>query len=376
MAAQGVLAEVVEAFERTRWAIEVVDTRWRVVWASSEMGVILAADEGEGLGLGRHILESRQLPAYEPVTEESALAWLRLHAPFMLADGQTREQLKELTEERLWPYIDAAQPSPAPARWSFTLDLSGSDRVGPTAVALGERITGADGRHAGYAFVYGADLPASLLGFLTRGDVAMFRRMAELVEPSRRQASILFADVEGSTDRSRRESSARYFEEIRALNAGVDQAILDRLGIVGKHAGDGVSAFFLVDHLGSSSAAARAAIEAARGIQAAAASLAGDWRINVGVHWGATLYMGQIATSGRLEITALGDEVNECARIQEAARGGALLASKELLERLEKPDAEALGIDVGALSYSLVSELPGASEKAIRDAGTLPVAPL
>ena len=30
-----------------------------------------------------------------------------------------------------------------------------------------------------------------------------------------------------------------------------------------------------------------------------------------GLHWGSTLYVGQIATSGRSEVTALGDEVNE-----------------------------------------------------------------
>ena len=82
--------------------------------------------------------------------------------------------------------------------------------------------------------------------------------------------------------------------------------------------------------------------------------------MNVGVHWGGTLYMGQVVTGGRLEVTALGDEVNECARIQQAARNGAAYASKALIERLSAAD----------------SELPGADPKAIRDAGGIAVARL
>jgi hypothetical protein len=31
-------------------------------------------------------------------------------------------------------------------------------------------------------------------------------------------------------------------------------------------------------------------------------------RVNVGIHWGGTLMVGQVATGGRLEVTALGDE--------------------------------------------------------------------
>ena len=30
-----------------------------------------------------------------------------------------------------------------------------------------------------------------------------------------------------------------------------------------------------------------------------------------GLHWGTAVHVGQIATSGRAEVTALGDEVNE-----------------------------------------------------------------
>jgi class 3 adenylate cyclase len=86
--------------------------------------------------------------------------------------------------------------------------------------------------------------------------------------------------------------------------------------------------------------------------------------------------MGQLVTGGRLEVTALGDEVNEGARIQESAHDGTILASKALVERLSSEEAERLGIDRDRLLYRTVAELPGASEKALRDAGGLPVTAL
>lgn len=44
---------------------------------------------------------------------------------------------------------------------------------------------------------------------------------------------------------------------------------------------------------------------------------------------------GQGATGGRLEVTALGDQMNECARIEAAAKDVAILTSKDLIERLD-----------------------------------------
>ena len=97
--------------------------------------------------------------------------------------------------------------------------------------------------------------------------------------------------------------------------------------------------------------------------------------INVGLHWGATLMVGQVSAAGRLEVTALGDEMNEAARIEGVASAGAILGSKPLIERLGPEDAAELGIDPDGLAYRPLSEL-GASEKALRDAGTIAVAEL
>jgi class 3 adenylate cyclase len=168
----------------------------------------------------------------------------------------------------------------------------------------------------------------------------------------------------------------------------VDQVIADNEGVVGKHAGEGMTGFFLVDDLGSPSRAAAAAIRSAWQIKEATGlafdEVAGElgmdddvpFQMNLGLHWGGTLYMGQLHPGSRLDVTALGDEMNECARIQETARGGAILASKALLEQLAPDDASEVKVDPDRQFYRPLSELQTATEKAKRDAGALPVTEL
>jgi class 3 adenylate cyclase len=159
-----------------------------------------------------------------------------------------------------------------------------------------------------------------------------------------------------------------------------DRSIVNNGGLVGRHAGDGVTAFFLAESLGSESEAARACIAAARSIRQAALTIAEGNEIDpsevvtrFGLHWGSTLYVGAISTQGRYEVTALGDQVNEAARIEACASGGRTLASKELIERLSKDDAIALGIDVKLVNYFALGALSTATEKARRDAPVLAV---
>jgi class 3 adenylate cyclase len=101
-----------------------------------------------------------------------------------------------------------------------------------------------------------------------------------------------------------------------------------------------------------------------------------DCRVNLGVHWGANLYIGQIVTGGRLEVTALGDEVNECARIEHVATGGQTLVTKTVLERLDAGAAKELEIDPMTLTYRVLADLADVDRKALRDAGSLAVVDL
>ena len=381
------LRDLAEELEGTRWSFEILDAEWRLFHVSSELRQLLFESEPDRIGYGRHILETRYGHAYKMVTLDYRRRWLERNAPFMLHDDpKLIDRLSDLLPAEHADFLRSLEPKPAPARWVDAVEFDGNEFTGRLNY-LGERLVDDHGETYGYILIYGPSLPASVLGLLTRGDEATFSRMAELAEPGRRQAAVLFADLEDSGALSRRLPSAVYFELIRELVTAIDDAVVARRGLIGKHTGDGVTAFFLAEEHGSRSAAALAALEVAREIATIAERIAtdgragrlleaGGWRFNTGVHWGSTLYIGQIATGGRLEVGALGDEFNEALRIQQSARGGVTLASKALLERLDADDAAAVGVEPQRMTYCTVAELPHASEKAVRDAGTVAVAEL
>jgi class 3 adenylate cyclase len=375
------LAAIAHAMEATGWAAELYDPRWRLVWCSSQLKQLVGETDDDALGVGLHLLESRLQEVWSRIVPARGMAgWIKETLPAILVDDPAiREVVLSHTDKpEIREVVEAAEPASSPV-WSgqFRVRIAeGEDLVRYFGVRLRE----ADGTPIGAAYMYGSALPASLLALVARGDAGMFERMARLVEPGRQEAAILFADLQASGALSRHLPSATYFELIRDLDTRIDAAVIGELGIVGKHVGDGVVAFFLPHDVGSVSQAARAAVSAARGVRDAAAEIGAEHgvelSVNVGLHWGGMLYMGQIVTRGRLEVTALGDEVNECARIEQVARDGALLASKDLLERLDPEDAAAVGVDVTGVIYTSLAELAGDQEKAVRDAGQLAVTTL
>lgn len=405
-----VLAEVARELEKTRGASLLCDSRWTLVWVSEELRALIGEDDPASLGYGKHIVEAYLSgPWSAHITPESQMQAFFTEWPIVMNDTPGGRvgvleafqrgvanwdqppdwvELEEVTEEALETVISQLEPVVPPPVWSNVFDYVQGDLPPTPITQVHTRLHSSDGEFVGTAVFYDPGLPARVLSLVSRGDEAMFERMARLIEPGRKQAAVLFADLQASSALSRRLPSAAYFRLISALTTAIDEVVCAREGIVGKHAGDGATAFFLADDLGSSSGAARAAIQAAKDISSrvgtAAKSVAedtglvegADLQVNVGVHWGGMLYMGQLVTSGRLEVTALGDAVNECARIQAAASDGELLVSKNLIEHLSPEDAAAVDVDPDAVVYRTVAELPGVSPKAVRDAGTIPVTPL
>jgi class 3 adenylate cyclase len=383
------LDHVAEQVARSGWAAMICDPDYRLVWVSDELKALIGEQDERKLGIGEHIVTAWLSETWSSkVTLESELRSFMEAGPYLLARaGGGREELKRLAPQ-LSDLIDQLEPAePPPVHVTF-FDFLHGDLPPVKVVSIMARLTDSNGRHVGGLVIYGSALPATVLTLVARGDEGMFARMARLIEPGRRQSALLFADLQTSGALSRRLPSAAYFKLVRAIITSVDEVVVRHTGIVGKHAGDGVTAFFLADDLGSSSGAARAAIETARHLSIAAHDEAKavaeetglvepeECLINVGLHWGDHLYMGQLVSGGRLEITALGDRVNECARIEQSARDGQILASKSLIEALEEEDARALGLDPDRMTYRMVAELPGADEKAARDAGMIPVTEL
>jgi class 3 adenylate cyclase len=366
--------------ERARVIGSVLDHKWRTIFISSEqVAVFPDADLSTWVGASEIVgtLEHR-IPIIVPV--EARVRWWDALGPAIRHDVPPDDPDFEAV---FGPMADAARDlAPRIPDWAMVVErelredearrLAWHGRV--TDLYL--RVVAPLGRHVGTLHFIRPMLGDVVSARLSRGHAPMYERMLELRDPARRQAAILFADLEGSAELSRRLSSRAYFGLIRSLTDLVDAAVVASGGVIGKHAGDGASALFVVDRADAESAAARGAIDAARRIREGASSLLNDVTgvpINVGLHWGATLTIGQVSSYGRLEVTALGDEMNEAARIEAVATNGRILASKDLLERLAPEDADALKLDLAHMHFTAVRSL-GADAKAQRDAGAVAVA--
>lgn len=411
------LAAIAADIDEARFGAMLLDADWNLVWVSEEMKKFCFYPPYEPL-YGRHAIENYMSDAFcRLVTEESQMEMMMQHSPYLMWSTKGgKEGYKKLVRAAQQEWFDSGHDIP---EWAKAQGVSAAETVDlmeqmidqmepaepppvivgafdflyedlpPTRIAeISIKLVDEQGEVYGSLTLYLPALPAGVLQLVTRGDEGMFERMVDLVHPGRNPAAILFCDLQDSGALSRRLPSAAYFKLVRALTTAIDDCIVQNKGIVGKHAGDGVTAFFLADHLGSASAAARAAIVAGQAIATEAGKVAkevgeetglieaADGVVNVGLHWGGTLYMGQLVTGGRLEVTALGDSVNEGARIQECARDGDILVSKILIENLTDEDAAAINVDPDSLVYRTVGELGRATEKAKRDAGGIPVTTL
>lgn len=368
------------------WA-EILDREFRHVFTTDELR--LSWDEPRGgsrvpLGafyFGPEASEARMAARGGPNTIEIGRTQFGAIGGWALTDVPGgRGALAETVVADLRDLVDGLAPMPVPTV-SYLVRNTGFGQSQLEVWATGLRIPAADGTLAGTVMLYKPAVGMATLGALAvQGDLGHFSRMRGVERPARRPAAVLFADLEGSSRLSRRLSTAGYFAVGRRFVSAADRCVVDNGGLVGRHVGDGVVAFFLAESAGSESAAARACISAARDLGQAMADVAArsglepeDAVLRFGLHWGSTVYVGWITTTGRSEVTALGDEVNETARIEACASGGRLLASKSLIERLEPQDAAALDLDPDRVTYKPLADLSTATEKARRDAPAIAV---
>lgn len=380
------LVEAIEALQQTNWASLVCDGSLRLVWVSDELKKFLDEHDDERLGCGLPMLEALSRKEWlRTLTPESVVTMAQEVGAFFLG---IQPDAAAGASDVIADVLEGIEPR-KPSLLTYTHFMYALDQIEPYQVdVMGTALRDDGGDLVGmWAVMYSA-VPPTLMQLLARGDIDMYQRMARLVEPRRRQAALLFADVQASGTLARILPTEAYFGLMRSLTTEIDALVASNSGITGKHAGDGVTAFFLADDLGDASRAAVAAIDTALGIRevardifAATAERLGapeglDAAVNIGVHWGGSLYMGQLVPGSRLDVTALGDEMNECARVQETARDGALLATKPLIEQLTPEDSGKVGLDPRAILYRPLADFEGVGEKAVRDAGGLAVAAL
>lgn len=367
------------------WAACLLDPQRVLVWVSHEMKEFLDETDEHRLGYGEHFASALTSQTWRrTMTPESQQHLAQELAPYLdqnVPVASLPDDLRQALRDRPRSPITPEQPALLAGDFQYCDKGRPSFLVRYIAVALRE----ADGTPIGTLVATDIAAPATLVSLLAKGDRGLHERMAQVVSPDRHPAAIVFADLPGSAQIARRLPTAVYFQLIQQLTAKFDQLVCDGGGVVGKHVGDGMTAFFLGMHAGDDSGAAGAALRAVARLQEATPSLVEECigtaavpqdvpiRFDVGLHWGANLYMGQLVPGSRLEVTALGDEVNECARIQEAAKDGCVLASKQFVEILDVTTLQTCGIDTTTLVYRPLGALPTVTAKGTHDAANLAV---
>ena len=370
-----VLARARETLDATRLAANLFDDRWRLVHTTDAQ--VLAE-----FPVGTHALSTEfheQLVSAGTLFPDELAAHVGRLVPYMLStSGGDRGALKAIADVRFHELIETVDPVDPPQVWTATMAVQPRGFGYFPMRAILSRLDRADGSFAGVTEVWVPNLTGEVLAMVALADPEHLDRVARIAQSKRRPSAILFADLEASTPLARRLSTSSYFTLMRRVMRELDKIVLARGGVVGRHVGDGLTAYFPAELAGGEAQAARAAITAARELPAAvlgaAATVAsaGEVRVNAAIHWGATVRLGAMLSPARFEVTALGEEVNEAARMEACASGGRLLCSKALVERLEDEDAAALGVETDG-SYLTLADVPDAPEKARRDAPTLAV---
>ena len=389
--ADSVLAEAATALSTTGQSAWIMDRCWRFVYVTDDARALWVDRAGGRLGsvaTGHHVFSTESLGVganwrFGLTTLELWRAMFRSLGPLVLADTPDgRDGLRTVIDNRLHDLLDEIEPNHEVAH-GFRVTAMGLHDPVPSMMTA-TRLRDAHGRLRGTALVGTPIVPMSVLGGMVwERDLDHIARMQRFLRAGRYPAAILFADLERSSALLRSLPTKAYFNLGRRLVRAADRCVVTEGGLVGRHLGDGVVAFFPAETSGSESAAARACIATARTLReelpriAARSELGADSLVvRFGLHWGSTVFIGNISTSARAEVTALGDEVNEAARIEQSATGGRILASKALVEHLTPSDAAAVDVDADHMVYEQLGALDTATRKARTDAPAIAVCEL
>ena len=383
VAIEPALADAIRALNDGECWAYATDDRWRLVAMTNALSGLLPVLPPAGVFY--YGPEAVEVILRGPVgnSVEQYREEFRQLGQWVLDDfGADRDRLRDLLHPVLRDVLDEVISSDSDVRaWEMpNTHLGGKLNV----YSIAQRVRDPTGRVVGSTHTTRPAVGTTTVAMLAASaDLDHLRWMQHFSIVARRPAAVLFADLEGSAQLSKRLPTAAYFRLVRRLTKAADECVIEAGGLVGRHVGDGVVAFFPAEIAGSEPAAARACIGAARALQASTVRIAErhdlppeEVTVRAGLHWGATLHIGSIITVGRTEVTALGDEVNEAARIEACATGGRVLASKNLIERLDDSDAKSLGVDLSRITYTQLTDLDTATEKARRDAPAIPVCDL
>jgi class 3 adenylate cyclase/tetratricopeptide (TPR) repeat protein len=182
----------------------------------------------------------------------------------------------------------------------------------------------------------------------------------------RRQLTVLFCDLVGSTELSSKLDPEDLREVVRAYQGAAAGAVERFGGHVAQYLGDGILAYFGYPqaHDDDAERALRAGLAAVDGVGALRERLGRALAVRVGVHTGPVV-VGEMGAGARRETLALGETTNVAARLEAAAAPDTVVASGTTV-RL------ARGIfvteDLGALTLKGVPE-PVPAHRVVQPSG-------
>jgi hypothetical protein len=225
------LEEVIDHLAGSRMAALVCNAEWKLVWVSDELKALIGEEDEAKLGYGRHIVQCWMDNTWgKEIKEESQIQVGMANFPYIAWDtdggvDQIASWVSPVYGEQVADAIRTMDPQAPPPLWRNTLEFIQGDLppvdISQFHISLYDR----DG-YIGNAVLYDSALPARLVALLLRGDEEMFERMANLYEPGRRAAAVVFADLEASATLARRLSSAAYFHLVRSLTTRMDDTVV------------------------------------------------------------------------------------------------------------------------------------------------------
>jgi adenylate cyclase len=170
------------------------------------------------------------------------------------------------------------------------------------------------------------------------------------------EAGVLFADIRGFTRLSEQNDPQQVGALLRRFYASAERALFPE-AIIDKLIGDEVMALYLPMY-GRFEEAAPVMLQHARELLRAVGY--GDEgqpfaEVGIGLDYGEA-FVGNIGDGSLNDFTAIGDVVNTASRLQGQAKGGEIVASARLVERLpETPPGERIELDLKGKAESVAA---------------------
>jgi len=169
------------------------------------------------------------------------------------------------------------------------------------------------------------------------------------------EVGVLFADLRGFTSLSERSDPEQVSDLLRRFYACAERVLFTE-AIIDKLIGDEVMALYLPMYGRLADPAATMLAQSRELLtQVGYGSESGPFvEVGIGLDYGEA-YVGNVGKRSLYDFTAIGDVVNVAARLQGEAKGGEILASGRLVERLDSPPGERTAVSLKGKAEPVVA---------------------